>query len=151
MPTKATTLRVETPLLSCTKAWCFYSWDNGDIWLQTILQIAPHVLWIQGYTMHKKSYDVLNYTMHTKMSMLKKWRRTKGSVVTPNYFNISYFRNPKPFSLCGFAFMQLISWTLALITWSLFYFIWIGWQRELKLSLCTTYSVLFVTVCLSFD
>ena len=43
MPTKVATLQVETPLLSYTKAWCFYSWDNGGIRLQTILQIAPHV------------------------------------------------------------------------------------------------------------
>ena len=64
MPTKATTLQVETPLLSCTKAWCFYSWDNRGIRLQTILQIAPHILWNQDYTMHKKSHDILNYTMH---------------------------------------------------------------------------------------
>ena len=64
MPTKTATLQLETPILSCTKAWCFYSWDNGGIQLQMILQIAPHVLWNQGYR------------MHTKMSMLEDWRRT---------------------------------------------------------------------------
>ena len=56
---------IETPLLNFTKVWCFYSWDNGGIHLQTILQIAPHVLWNQDYTMHKKSHNVLNYAMHT--------------------------------------------------------------------------------------
>jgi hypothetical protein len=45
MPTKATTLIVETPLLSCIKVWCLCSWDNWCIQLQTILQIAPHVLY----------------------------------------------------------------------------------------------------------
>ena len=68
---------VNTPLLSCTKAWCFWYWDNGDIWLQMILLIAPHVLWNQGYTMHKKYHDVLNYAIHTKMSMSEDWRWQK--------------------------------------------------------------------------
>ena len=45
MPTKVATLRVRTPLLSCTKAWCLCSWDSGGTRLQTILQIAPHILW----------------------------------------------------------------------------------------------------------
>ena len=36
MPTKATTLRGETWLLSCTKAWCLCSWGNGGIWPQTM-------------------------------------------------------------------------------------------------------------------
>ena len=43
-----------------------------------ILQIAPH----QGYTMRKKSHDILKYTMHTEMSMLEEWRRTKASTIT---------------------------------------------------------------------
>ena len=74
VPTKATTLLVDTSLLSCTKAWCFYSKDNGGIRLQTILQIAPHVLWNQGYTMHKKCHHLINYTMHIDMSMLEEWQ-----------------------------------------------------------------------------
>ena len=45
-------------------------------------QIAPHILWNQGYTIHKKSHDVVSYTMHTKMSMLEEWRQTKASIVT---------------------------------------------------------------------
>jgi hypothetical protein len=68
---KATTLQVETPLLNWTKVWCFYSWDNGGIWPQMILQIVPCVLWNQGYTMHKKSHNVLSYAMHKEMSMLE--------------------------------------------------------------------------------
>ena len=77
MPTKTTTLQVETLLLSCDKAWCFCFWDNGGIRLQTILQLAPHIVWNQGYTMHKKSHDVLNHTMHIEMLMLEEWRRQK--------------------------------------------------------------------------
>ena len=80
--TKATTLQVESLLLSCTKVWCFCSWDNGGIQLQTTMQMTPHVLWNQGYTMHKKSHDVPNYTMHTKMSLLEEWPWTKASIVT---------------------------------------------------------------------
>ena len=48
MPTKATTLQVETPFLSCTKAWCLCSWDHRGIQLQMTLQFTPHVLWNQG-------------------------------------------------------------------------------------------------------
>ena len=58
MPAKAATLWVETLILGCTKVWCFCSWDNKGIWLQMIIQIAPHILWNQGYIMHKKSHDV---------------------------------------------------------------------------------------------
>ena len=60
MPTKAATLRVKTTLISCTKAWCSCFLDNIGIQLQMILQIAPHVLWNQGYIMHNKSHNVLN-------------------------------------------------------------------------------------------
>ena len=34
------------------------------------MQIAPHVLWNQGYT------------MHTQMSMLEEWQQTKMSIGT---------------------------------------------------------------------
>ena len=92
---------------------------NEDIWLQTILQIAPHVLWNQGYTMHKKPYDVLNYTMHTKMLMLEEWRQTKGSVVTPNYFDISYFKTLNPFHFYPFHFLvsHSCNWLVGLLLW----------------------------------
>ena len=70
----------------------------------------------------------------------------KSEYCNLNHFNISYFKNPKPSSLFGFTFVQLITWTLALITSSLCFLIWIGWQWEPKLSSCTTYSVLFVIV-----
>ena len=82
MSTKATSLQVETLFLSCTKAWCFHFWGNKGIELQMILQIAPHVLWNESYIMHKKSHNVLNYTMHTEMSVLEEWRRTKASIIT---------------------------------------------------------------------
>jgi hypothetical protein len=52
MSIKAAILQVVTPFLSCT---------NGGKRLEMILQIAPHVVWNQGYTTHKKSHDVLNY------------------------------------------------------------------------------------------
>ena len=109
MPTKVATLQVKTLLLNCTKAWCLCSWNNGGVRLQTILQIAPRVLWNQSYTMHKKSHNVLNYTMHTKMSMLKEWRQTKASIINPNHFKISYLKNPIFFSFFGFTFMYLIT------------------------------------------
>ena len=32
----------------------------------------------------------------------------KSKYFNPDHFNISYFRNSKPFSLFGFTFMQLI-------------------------------------------
>ena len=32
--------------------------------------------------MHKKSHDVLNYTMHIEMSMLEEGRRIKASTIT---------------------------------------------------------------------
>ena len=70
----------------------------------------------------------------------------KTKYCNPKHFDISYFRNPKPFLLFGFTFMQWITWTLALITSTLCFLIWIGWQWEPKLSLCTTYSILFVNV-----
>ena len=78
MPTNAATLWVETPLLNCTKAWCFYSWDNGGIQLQTILQIASHILWNQG----TRNLTTFSTTMHTKTSMLEEWRRIKENIVT---------------------------------------------------------------------
>jgi hypothetical protein len=43
----------------------------------------------------------------------------KSEYCNPNYFNISYFKNPKSFSLFGLTFIQLITWTLALINSSL--------------------------------
>ena len=46
MTTKATTLQVETPLLSLVFLIC--SWDKEGIRLQTILQVAPNVLWTKA-------------------------------------------------------------------------------------------------------
>ena len=147
MHTKTATLQGETLLLSCTKTWCLCSSDNTAIWLQTILQIAPHILWNQGYTMHKKSHNVLNYTMHTTMSMLEVWRQTKVSIATLTTLTFPILKTLKLFHFLVFAVMQLITWTLALIIWSLCFLIWIGSQWEPKLSVCTTYLVLFVTIC----
>ena len=141
MPTKVPTLEVETPLLSCIKAWCFCSWDNGSIRLQTILQIAPHVQWNQGYTRHKKSHK-FNYAMHTKMLILQEWRQTKTSTVILTTSTFLILENLNPFH---FLVSHLCNWLLELFLWSLhhfIFFIWIGWQWELILSMCRTYLVL---------
>ena len=106
MPTKVATLQVERPLLSCTKAWCFCSWDNRGIWLQTILQTIPHILRNQGYIFTHIDLDVGRVTVN------------KSEYFKPNHFDIYYFRN-LIFSLFSFTFMHLITWTLALITLSL--------------------------------
>ena len=119
MPTKAATLRVKTLFLSCTKAWCLCSWDNRGI--QTILKIAPHVLWNQGYTMHKKSHDVLNYTMHTKMPMLEEWRWTKVSTVNLTTLTFPILDTLFPFHLLV---SHLCNWSLGLLLWSLDHFIY---------------------------
>ena len=70
----------------------------------------------------------------------------KNEYCNLNHYDIPKFRIPKPFSNFGFILMQLITWTLALITLSLSFLIWISWQWELKLSLCTTCSILFVII-----
>ena len=138
------TLQVETPLLSCTKSWCFHFWDNGGIWLQTILQIAPHVLWNQGYTMHKKFHNVLNYTMHTNMWMLEDWQQTKASTVILTTLTIPILETLFPFH---FLVLHLCNWLFGLLLWSLHHFvIWIRWQWEPKLSLCPTYSILSIII-----
>jgi len=147
MPTKTTTLRVKTPLLNRIKAWCFCSWDNGGIQLQMILQIAPHIRWSnQGYTMHKKSHDVLNYTMHTKMSMLEEWRQTKTSSVT---LTTSIFHALETlYILFNFRFhIYAIDYLDSCFDHFITSFvIWIGRQWKPKLSLFKVYSV-FVCNC----
>ena len=117
IPTKTTTLRVETPLLSCTKAWCCCSWNNGGIRLQTIL---PHVLWNQGHTMHNKSHNILNYAMHTKMLMFEEWRQTKTNIVTLTTSTIPILETLNPFH---FLVSHLCNWLLGLLLWSLHHFI----------------------------
>ena len=107
MTTKATTLRVEIVLLSCTKAWCFCYWDNGGMRLQAILQITPHILWNPSYTMHKKSHDVLNYTTHTKMLILEAWRQTKVINVTLITLTFAIFETLFPFH---FMVSHLCNW-----------------------------------------
>ena len=53
----------------------------------------------KGYIMQQKSHDILNYAMHTKMSMLEKWRQTKVIIVTltTKTFPISKTLNPFQF------------------------------------------------------
>ena len=116
MPIKAITLRVETPLLSCTKAWGLMFWRQRR---HTATNNSPnctsHTLEARLHNA-QEPHDVLNYVMHTEILMLEESRQTKASIVTLTNFNISFFRNPEPFSLFGFIFTQLITWTLALIT-----------------------------------
>ena len=49
------------------------------------------------HTMHNKSHDVLKYTMHTKMSMLEEWWRTKVSIITLTTLTIPILETLNPF------------------------------------------------------
>jgi hypothetical protein len=48
MPTKVATLQVKMLLTSCTQSLVLLFVRQWGIWLQKILQIAPHVPWNQG-------------------------------------------------------------------------------------------------------
>ena len=72
--------------------------------------------------MPKKSRDTLNYTMHTKMSMLEGWRRTKASTITLTTSTFRILETLNPFHTFGFTFKQSITWILALITSPLYFF-----------------------------
>jgi hypothetical protein len=61
--------------------------------------------------------------MHTKNVNVGRMAANKSKYYNPNHFIISYFRNPKPFSLSGFTLEQLITWILALIISSLWIFL----------------------------
>jgi hypothetical protein len=146
MPT-TTTLQVERLLLSCTKAWCFCSWDNKDIRLQTILQIAPHKLWNQGYTMHKKSHDVLNYTMHTEMSMLEELRWTKASTL-----NVTTLTFPilGTLFILHFLVLHFCNWLLEHLLWSLHHFVCDLNRLAMGAKVEFVYNVFnFVRICFS--
>ena len=65
--------------------------------------------------MHKKYHDILNYTMHTNMSMLEEWRQTQASTETLTTLTYPILETLNS-SLFGFTFMQLITWTLGMIT-----------------------------------
>jgi hypothetical protein len=122
MPTKAATLQVETPLLSCTKSL---------------------VLLFLRQWRHTATKDSTNCTSHTMKPRLRNAQEislrsqlrnahndvdvgrvvaNKSEYCNPNHFHIPYLRNPKSFSLFGFTFMQLLTWTLALITSSLCFY-----------------------------
>ena len=55
--------------------------------------------------MHKKSHDVLNYTMHTKMSMLEEWQQTKASIVNLTTLTFPILETLFPFHFFGSTFM----------------------------------------------
>ena len=74
------------------------------------------VLWNQGYTMHKKSHNVLNYTMHIEMSMLEEWWWTKASIVTLNTSTFPILETLNPFY---FLVSHLCNGLVGLLLWSL--------------------------------
>ena len=148
MPTKATTFRVKTPLLSCIIVWCFYSWDNGGIRLQndstnrTSRTMKPRLHNVQETS---QPYQLRNAHKDVHVGRVAV---NKNEYCNPNHFNIPYFRNPKPFVTFQFhihAVAYLDSYPDHFVT-LFFSQIWIGWQWEPKLSLYTTYPVLFVNV-----
>ena len=69
----------------------------------------------------------------------------KSEYYNTNHFNISYLETLNPFH---FLVSHLCNWLLGLFLWSLHHFVF--WQWELKFSLCTTYSILFVIVTSKF-
>jgi hypothetical protein len=81
------------------------AWDNVGIWLQTILQIAPHNIMEPRLHNAQKSHNILNYMMHTKMSMLEEWQQAKENIVTLTTSTFLILKNHKSFSFFGFAFM----------------------------------------------
>ena len=70
----------------------------------------------QGYTMHKKSCDILNYIMHTKMSLLEEWQWT--TALTTSIFPILEILN-----LFYFLISHLCNWLFELLHWSLHHFV----------------------------
>jgi len=104
-----------------------------------------------SYTMEPRLHNAQKISQHSQLHNayrnvnVGRLATNKNKYYNPNHFDISYFRNPILFSLLGYTFLQLITWTLTTITSSLCFLIWISWQWEPKLSLCSTISVLFVT------
>jgi hypothetical protein len=47
--------------------------------------------------MRKKSHDIFNYTMHTEMSMLEEWRRTKVRIITLTTLTFPILETLNPF------------------------------------------------------
>ena len=73
----------------------------------------------------------------------------KSKYCNPNHFNISYFRNPKPFH---FLVSHLCNWLVELLLWPLHQFVF--WFESIDNGrqcgvCCTMYSVLFMTVYLT--
>jgi hypothetical protein len=99
-------LRVETPLLSCTKVWCLFSWDNGGIWLQKILQnCTSRTMEPRLHNAQKISRRSQLRNAHKDVDVGRVAANKNDYNCNPNHFHISYFRNPKPFWLFGFTFM----------------------------------------------
>ena len=93
MPTKVEILWVETWLLSCTKAWCFYSWVNGGIWLRMI----PHLTYYgtKATQCTKISQRSQLHNAHRDLDV-GRVATNKSIFCNPNHFDISYFRNHEP-------------------------------------------------------
>ena len=108
MPTKSTTARGNTAsklhqslVLLFLKQWRHMATNNSTNYTSRTMEPRPH-----------------NAQKILRRSKLRNAHRdvnvgrvatNKSKYCNPNHFNISYFRNPKPFSLVGFTFMQLIS------------------------------------------
>jgi hypothetical protein len=74
------------------------AWDNLGIWLQTIIQIVPHSIMKPRVHNAQKSHDILNYMMHTKMSMLEEWQQAKENIVILTTSTFLILKNLKSFS-----------------------------------------------------
>ena len=46
--------------------------------------------------MHNKSHNILSYAMHTQMSMLEEWLRTKTNIVTLTTLTFSILETLNP-------------------------------------------------------
>ena len=105
MPTKLAILRVETLFLSCTKAWCFCSWDNAGIWLQndstnyTSRTMEPRLHNAQEISRRSQLHNA-----HRDVDV-RRVMANKNEYCNHNHFDIFYFRKPKPFSIFGFTIM----------------------------------------------
>jgi hypothetical protein len=93
MPTKATTLRVETPFLSCTKVLCF------------VLETTEAYNYKRFYKLHLTYYGTktTQCTRSLTTFQLRNAHRdvdvgrvaaNKSEYYNPTHFNISYIRNP---------------------------------------------------------
>ena len=121
MPTKAATLRVETPLLSCTKVWCFCSSDNGGLitTVKTSTNCTSHTMEPVLHNAHRISRHSQLRKAHTNVDV-GRVATNKNEYCNPNHFNISYLTTLNPFQ---FLVSHLCNILLRLLLWLLHHFV----------------------------